>query len=145
MFYSCPFICKYPFTVWPEPIWIKLSGLWQIPPQHQSTFLEGPESSLIEIPLTDQINLVKVPLSVNVVKQDLLHKNSLWKFYKVRSGFQLMLILVLLGMYFDAVVVCITSQTLLFRLALIIMWLALQKKKIPRYVLLIYLLVTFSK
>ena len=122
MFYSCPFICKYPFTVWPEPIWIKVSGLWQIPPQHQSTFLEGPESSLIEIPLTDQINLVKVPLSVNVVKQDLLHKNSLWKFYKVRSGFQLMLILVLLGMYFDVAVVFVTSQTLFLRLALAILW-----------------------
>ena len=26
-------------TVWPEPIWIKVSGWWQIPPQHQSTYL----------------------------------------------------------------------------------------------------------
>jgi hypothetical protein len=33
-------------------------------------------------------------------------------------GFQLMLILGLLGMYFDAAVVFVTSQTLLFRLAL---------------------------
>ena len=33
-----------------------------------------------------------------------------------------MLILVLLGMYFDAVVVFVTSQTLLFRLALAILW-----------------------
>ena len=32
-----------------------------------------------------------------------------------------MLILVLLGMYFDAVVVFVTSQTLLFRLALAIL------------------------
>ena len=31
-------------------------------------------------------------------------------------------ILVLLGMYFDAVVVFVTSQTLLFRLALDILW-----------------------
>ena len=33
-----------------------------------------------------------------------------------------MLILVLLGMYFDAVMVFVTSQTLLFRLALAILW-----------------------
>ena len=33
-----------------------------------------------------------------------------------------MLILVLLGMYFDAVVVFVTSQTLLFRLDLAILW-----------------------
>ena len=33
-----------------------------------------------------------------------------------------MLILVLLGMYFDAVVVFVTSQTLLFRLALAILF-----------------------
>ena len=37
-------------TVWPEPIWIKVSGWWQIPPQHQSTYLRGPESASIEIP-----------------------------------------------------------------------------------------------
>jgi xanthosine utilization system XapX-like protein len=33
-----------------------------------------------------------------------------------------MLILGLLGMYFDAAVVFVTSQTLLFRLALAILW-----------------------
>ena len=33
-----------------------------------------------------------------------------------------MQILVLLGMYFDAVVVSVTSQTLLFRLALVMLW-----------------------
>ena len=33
-----------------------------------------------------------------------------------------MQILVLLGMYFDAVVVFVNSQTLLFRLALAILW-----------------------
>ena len=33
-----------------------------------------------------------------------------------------MQILVLLGMYFDALVVFVTSQTLLFRLALAILW-----------------------
>ena len=37
------------------------------------------------------------------------------------GGFQLMLILVLLGMHFDAVLVFVTSQTLLFRLALAIL------------------------
>ena len=30
--------------------------------------------------------------------------------------------LILLGMYFDAVVVSVTSQTLLFRLALVMLW-----------------------
>ena len=39
------------FTAWPEAIWIKVSGWWQIPPQHQSTCLRGPESASIEIPL----------------------------------------------------------------------------------------------
>ena len=39
----------------------------------------------------------------------------------VFEKFQLMLILVLLGKYFDAVVVFVTSQTLLFRLALAIL------------------------
>ena len=37
------------------------------------------------------------------------------------GGFQLMQILILLGMYFDAVVLFVTSQTLLFRLALAIL------------------------
>ena len=36
-------------TVWPEPIWIKVKKSWQIPPQHQSTYLGGPESVSIEI------------------------------------------------------------------------------------------------
>ena len=75
-------------------------------------------------PFQTQIYLVKVPLNVNIVKQDLLHKNSFWKFYEVwseRGGFQLMPILVLLGISFDAVVVFVTSQTLLIRLALAIL------------------------
>ena len=37
-------------TVWPEPIWIKVTSWWQILPQHQSTYLRGPESASIEIP-----------------------------------------------------------------------------------------------
>ena len=44
-------ICLCLFTtVWPEPILKKVSGWWQIPPQHQSTYLGGPESVSIEIP-----------------------------------------------------------------------------------------------
>ena len=42
-----------------------------------------------------------------------------------------MLILGLLGMYFDAAVVFVTSQTLLFRLALAILWLYPTKLTIP--------------
>ena len=37
-------------TVWPQPIWKKVRSWWQIPPQHQSTYLGGPESASIEIP-----------------------------------------------------------------------------------------------
>ena len=43
--------------------------------------------------------------------------SEVWK-----GGFQLMLILGLLGMNFDAVVVFVTSQTLFLRLALAILW-----------------------
>ena len=46
--------------------------------------------------------LVKLPLNVNIVKQDLLHKNSFWKFYEV--GISIDADSGLLGMYFDAVV-----------------------------------------
>ena len=37
-------------TVWPEPIWIKVSGDKYVPSQHQSTYLGGPELALIKIP-----------------------------------------------------------------------------------------------
>ena len=37
-------------TVWPQPIWKKVRTSWQIPRQHQSTYLGGPESASIEIP-----------------------------------------------------------------------------------------------
>ena len=40
---------KTSFTVWPQPILSKVSGWWQIPPQHQRTYLGGPESASIEI------------------------------------------------------------------------------------------------
>ena len=36
-------------TVWPEPIWIKVKSSRLLLPQHQSTYLRGPESTLIEI------------------------------------------------------------------------------------------------
>ena len=44
-----------------------------------------------------------------------------WRYWSQRGGFQLMQIRVLLGMYYDAVMVFVTSQTLLFRLALAIL------------------------
>ena len=37
-------------TVWPEPIWIKVKKSWLLLPQHQRTYLGGPESASIEIP-----------------------------------------------------------------------------------------------
>ena len=49
-----------------------------------------------------------MPLNVNIVKQDLLNKKQFLKIlWSVvwKGGFQLMQILGLLGMYFDAVVV----------------------------------------
>ena len=36
-------------------------------------------------PFQTQIYLVKVPLNVNIVKQDSLHKKDFWKFYEVKS------------------------------------------------------------
>ena len=41
-------VSEFLVTVWPEPIWIKVNGWWQILPQHQSTYLTGPESASIE-------------------------------------------------------------------------------------------------
>ena len=38
------------YTVWPEPIWIKVKTWWQILPQHQSTYLWGLESASTKIP-----------------------------------------------------------------------------------------------
>ena len=72
-----------------------------------------------------QIYLVKVPLNVSIVKQDLLH---ITQFLKIlwsevwKEGFQLMLILGLLGMYFDAAVVFVTNSQLFLRLAVAILW-----------------------
>ena len=48
--------------------------------------------------------------------------NQIWLW---KGGFQLMQILGLLGMYFDAVVVFVTNSSLLFRLAVAILWFAL--------------------
>ena len=59
-------------------------------------------------PFQTQIYLVNVPLNVNIVKQDLLNKKQFLKILwsEVWKGvFQLMHILDLFGMYFDAVVV----------------------------------------
>ena len=71
-----------------------------------------------------QIYLVKVPLNVNIVKQDLINKNQFLKMLWSevwKGGFQLMLILGLLGMNFDAVVVEVKTFLLLFRLDLAIL------------------------
>ena len=76
-------------------------------------------------PFQTQIYLVKVPLNVNIVKQDLLNKKQFLKILqsKVWEGrFQLIQILGLMGMYFDAVVVKVKMFLLLFKLALAILW-----------------------
>ena len=85
-------------TVWPEPIWIIVNSSWLLLPQHQPTYPRGPESASIKI----QCETIK---------------NSFWK-----GGFQLIQILSLLGMCFDAVVVEVKKNLLLFRLALAILW-----------------------
>ena len=76
-------------------------------------------------PFQTQIYLVKVPLNVNIVQQDLLNKNQFLKILWSevwKGGFQLIQILGLFGMYFDAVVVEVKTFLLLFRLALAILW-----------------------
>ena len=59
-------------------------------------------------PFQTQIYLVKVPLNVNIVKQDLLNKKQFLKILWSevwKGGFQLIQILGLMDMYFAAVVV----------------------------------------
>ena len=64
--------------------------LISILPQHQS-----PESASIKIPpFRPKFTIVKIPLNVNIVKQEV------WK-----GEFQFLLILCLISMYFDAVAV----------------------------------------
>ena len=58
----------------------KVNSSWLLLPQHQSKYPRGPESVSIEIPpFQTQIYLVKVPLNVKIVKQDLLNKNQFLK------------------------------------------------------------------
>ena len=108
-------------TVWSEPICIKVNGWWQILSQHQSTYLRGPESVSIEIP--PFLFSKTVSYEVNLTTQHShLEVLLLSKFWSERRGFQLMQILGLLEMYFDAVVVEVKTFLLLFRLALAILW-----------------------
>ena len=85
-------------TVWPEPILKKVSGWWQIPPQHQSTYLGGPESASIEIPPFRPFLWCKFPkikifknfriapkFFCSLKKKLLVWKKLLLKFYEVRS------------------------------------------------------------
>ena len=108
--------------VWPWAIWIKVRKPSKRLPQHWRY-----------PPFWTKIYLVKVPMNVNIVKQDLLHKK---RFLKIlwsevwKGGFQLIQILGLMGMYFDAVVVEVETFLLLFRLALAILWLINVSKKI---------------
>ena len=98
-------------TVWPQPIWKKVRSSWQMPPQHQSTYPGGAESASIEIPLSD-LNL----LSKSTSKCKHCETRFTLQFLKIlwsevwKGGFQLMLILGLLGMYFDAAVVFVTKS-----------------------------------
>ena len=76
-------------------------------------------------PFQTQTYLVKLLLNVNIVKQDLLNKKQLLKILWSevwKGGFLLMLILGLLGMYFDAAVAYVTNSLLLLRLAVAVLW-----------------------
>ena len=73
------------------------------------------------LPFQTQIYLVNVPLNVNNIKQDLQFLKIVWSDVW-KEGFQLMQILGLLCMYFDAVVVEVEKYWLFFRLALAILW-----------------------
>ena len=77
------------FTVWPQPIWIRVNCWWQILPQHQSTYIRGPESVSIEIPpYQTKIYLLSKSSSkweCYEVRSKYFIKNSFWKFYEVRS------------------------------------------------------------
>ena len=78
----------------------------------------------LNLPFQTHIYIVKVPTNVSIVKQDLLHKKQFLKiFWKEvwKGGFQLVQILGLMSMYFDAVVVEDKTFLLLFRLALAIL------------------------
>ena len=63
---------------------------------------------------------------------------NVWK-----VGFQFMLILGLLGMYFDAVVVFVTKSSLFFRLAVAILWSSALLQHASRLIL-HYILIIFS-
>ena len=80
--------------------------------------MEAQSVQQLKSPFQTQIYLVKVPLNVNIVKQDLLHKKQFLKILWSevwKGGFQLIQILGLLGMYFDAVVAEVKTFLLLFR------------------------------
>ena len=74
---------------------------------------------------------------MNIVKQDLLKLNKK-QFLKIlwsdvwKGGFQLIQILGLLGMYFDAVVVEVKTFLLLFRLALAILCIEQPQQKLNK-------------
>ena len=48
-----------------RPIWIKVRSWWQVLPQHQSTYLRGPESPLLKFPFQTKTYLVKVSINVS--------------------------------------------------------------------------------
>ena len=76
-----------------------MKSWWQILPQHQSTYVRGSESASIDIPLS------------NLIIEN-FQKNT----------FQLIQILDLLDMNFNSVVVFVINSSLLFRLAMAMLW-----------------------
>ena len=104
----------------------KLNTYKLLLPHHQSKYIPKRHRICINWNPTfqTQIYLVKIPLDVNIVKQDLLNKKQLLKILRSdvwKEGFQLIQILGLLSLYFDAVVVEVKTFLLLFWLALAIL------------------------
>jgi hypothetical protein len=117
------------YTVWPEPIWIKVNSSWLLLPQHQSTYLRGSESASIEIPpfRPQFIKFSKtVFYEVNLVSQrSHLEVLLVSEFGSEREDFNWCSFWASwVHIYFDAVVLEVEKNLLLFRLALAILWLA---------------------
>ena len=77
-------------TVWQEPIWTKVKSRWQILPQRQSTYLRGPESASIKIPLSDKNLLMPSPSADSIFVLSVLKLLYILKFLSYTQMSQFM-------------------------------------------------------
>ena len=66
-------LLHYHYTVWLQPNWIKVSDWSQILPQHQSTYLRGPESASINRSIRTQFIRFSKTVSCEVNLYGLFH------------------------------------------------------------------------